>query len=89
MDVPYRVTLRRSATPSCSALDLAERAHQGSDEWELRAKKIDDHSSEYRNHIHASATDEFLEFIEKKNNSVTFEQAGLGCETSRDLPDRA
>lgn len=41
--------------------------------WELSAKKIDDHTCEYSNHIHASATDEFLAFIEK--NGVTFEQA--------------
>jgi hypothetical protein len=41
--------------------------------WELSAKKIDDHTCEYSNHIHASATDEFLAFIEK--NGVSFEQA--------------
>jgi hypothetical protein len=41
--------------------------------WELGAKKIDDHTCEYSNHIHASATDEFLTFIEK--NGVTLEQA--------------
>src|SRR5690349_11818034 len=28
--------------------------------WELSVKKIDDHTCEYSNHIHASATDEFL-----------------------------
>jgi len=43
--------------------------------WELSAKKINDHTCEYSNHIHASATDEFLAFIEK--NGVTFEQARL------------
>jgi hypothetical protein len=41
--------------------------------WELSAKKIDDHTCEYSNHIHASVTDEFLTFIDK--NGVTFEQA--------------
>jgi hypothetical protein len=41
--------------------------------WELSAKKINDHTCEYSNYIHASATDEFLAFIEK--NGVTFEQA--------------
>jgi hypothetical protein len=41
--------------------------------WELSAKKIDDHTCEYSNHIHATATDEFLTFIEK--NGITFEQA--------------
>jgi hypothetical protein len=41
--------------------------------WELSAKKIDDNSCEYSNHIHASSTDEFLTFIEK--NGITLEQA--------------
>lgn len=41
--------------------------------WELSAKKIDDHTCEYSNHIHATATDEFLAFVEK--NGLTFEQA--------------
>jgi hypothetical protein len=40
---------------------------------ELSAKKINDHTCEYNNHIHASATDEFLALVEK--NGVTFEQA--------------
>jgi hypothetical protein len=34
--------------------------------WELSAKKIDDDTCEYSNHIHASATDEFLAFIKKR-----------------------
>ena len=45
--------------------------------WELSARRsIIDHTCESSNYIHASATDEFLAFIEK--NGVTFEQAGLG-----------
>jgi hypothetical protein len=50
--------------------------------WELNAKKIDDHTCEYSNHIHASATDEFLTFIEK--NGVTFEQARAARQQASD-----
>lgn len=41
--------------------------------WELSAARFDLHTCEYQNHIHASATDEFLAFIQK--HGVTFEQA--------------
>jgi len=41
--------------------------------WELRARKIDNQTCEYSNHIHATATDEFLESIEK--NGIALEQA--------------
>jgi hypothetical protein len=50
--------------------------------WELSAKKIDDHTCEYSNHIHASATDEFLTFIQK--NSITFEQARAARQQASD-----
>jgi hypothetical protein len=50
--------------------------------WELSAKKIDNHTCEYSNHIHASATDEFLTFIEK--NGVTFEQARAARQQASD-----
>jgi hypothetical protein len=54
--------------------------------WELSAKKIDDHTCEYSNHIHASATDEFLTFIEK--NDVTFEQARAARQQASDSHNR-
>jgi hypothetical protein len=41
--------------------------------WELSAKAIDAETSEYTNHIHATATDDFMQFIEK--NGVPFESA--------------
>jgi hypothetical protein len=50
--------------------------------WELSAKKIDDHTCEYSNHIHASAIDEFITFIEK--NGVTFEQARAARQQASD-----
>ena len=43
--------------------------------WELSVKKIDDKTCEYKNHIHASATDEFLEFLKK--NDISFERAAV------------
>lgn len=54
--------------------------------WELSAKKIDDDTCEYSNHIHASATDEFLEFIEK--NGITFEQARAARQRASDSHNR-
>ena len=54
--------------------------------WELSVKKIDDHTCEYSNHIHASATDEFLTFIEK--NNVTFEQARAARQQASDSHNR-
>jgi hypothetical protein len=39
--------------------------------WELSTKKIDDQTCEYSNHIHATAADEFLTFVE--NNGIAFE----------------
>jgi hypothetical protein len=50
--------------------------------WELSAKKIDDHTCEYSHHIHASATDEFLTFIQK--NGITFEQARAARQQASD-----
>ena len=54
--------------------------------WELNAKKVDDHKCEYSNHIHASATDEFLTFIEKIG--VTFEQARAARQQASDSHNR-
>jgi hypothetical protein len=54
--------------------------------WELSAKKIDDETCEYSNHIHATATDEFLVFIEK--NGVTFEQARTARQQTSDSHNR-
>jgi hypothetical protein len=54
--------------------------------WELSVKKIDDNTCEYSNHIHATATEEFLAFIEK--NGVTFEQARAARQQASDAHNR-
>jgi hypothetical protein len=54
--------------------------------WELRTKKIDNDTCEYSNHIHATATDEFLTFIDK--NGITFEQARLARQQASDSHNR-
>jgi hypothetical protein len=54
--------------------------------WELSAKKIDDDTCVYSNYIHASATDEFLAFIEK--NGLTFEQARAARQQASDSHNR-
>jgi hypothetical protein len=41
--------------------------------WELSARKIDDQTCEYVNHIHSSATDQTLAFF--KDRGVPFEKA--------------
>jgi hypothetical protein len=38
--------------------------------WELSVKKIDDHSCEYTNHIHGSATDESMAFFKEHGISL-------------------
>ena len=54
--------------------------------WELSTKKIDNDTCEYSNHIHATATDEFLTFIDK--NGITFEQARLARQQASDSHNR-
>jgi hypothetical protein len=54
--------------------------------WELSTKKVGDHSCEYSNHIHATATDEFLTFIEK--NGITLEQARAARQQASDSHNR-
>jgi hypothetical protein len=54
--------------------------------WVLSAKKIDDITCQYSNHIHASATDEFLTFIEK--NGVSFEQVRAARQQASDSYNR-
>jgi hypothetical protein len=54
--------------------------------WELSVTKLDDKSCEYRNYIHASATDEFLEFLEKSN--IPFEQAKAVRQQASDAHNR-
>jgi hypothetical protein len=50
--------------------------------WEISVERIDDHSCEYSNHIHATATDEFLAFI--ANSDITFEQARAARQQASD-----
>ena len=54
--------------------------------WDLSTKKIDDHTCEYSNHIHATATDELLGFIEK--NGITFEQVRAARQKASDSHNR-
>lgn len=55
-------------------------------EWTLSARKIDDQTTEYSNHIHASATDEFMAFIEE--HGVTLEQAAAARQAASDAHNR-
>ncbi|MBS1604969.1 MAG: hypothetical protein JST42_20060 [Bacteroidetes bacterium] len=50
--------------------------------WELKAERIDDHTTRYSNTIHATATPEFLEFIEK--HGITLEQAAKARQQASD-----
>ncbi len=50
--------------------------------WELRVTQIDDHTCEYSNEIHGTATPEFLEFI--KGRSVSIEQARAARQKASD-----
>lgn len=54
--------------------------------WELSAREINETTCEYSNHIHASATDEFLSFIEK--NGISFEQAKKARQEASDTHNR-
>jgi len=51
-------------------------------EWTLSAQRIDDHRTEYTNHIRASATDEFIAFIHE--HGITFEQAAAARQIASD-----
>jgi len=55
-------------------------------EWTLSAKRIDDNTTEYTNHIHASATDEFLAFIQE--HGITLEQAAAARQAASDSHNR-
>ena len=54
--------------------------------WELRAKKIDDHTCEYINTIHATATPEFFEFINE--HQVSLEKAHAARQLASDEHNR-
>ena len=41
--------------------------------WELSVRKLDIQTCQYSNHIHASATEEFMAFL--KEHSIPFERA--------------
>jgi len=51
-------------------------------EWTFSARKIDDQTTEYVNHIHASATDEFMAFIQE--HGITLEQAAAARQAASD-----
>lgn len=54
--------------------------------WELSVAKIDEKTCEYRNHIHATATDAFLDFLNKHN--IPFEQARQARQEASDVHNR-
>src|ERR1700684_3477280 len=51
-------------------------------EWTLSARKLDDQTTEYTNYIHASATDEFIAFIQE--HGITLEQAAAARQIDSD-----
>jgi hypothetical protein len=55
-------------------------------EWTLSARKIDDQTTEYTNYIHASATDEFMVFIQE--HGITLEQAAAARQIASDAHNR-
>jgi hypothetical protein len=55
-------------------------------EWTLSARKIDGQTTEYTNHIHASATDEFMAFIQE--HGITLEQAAAARQAASDAHNR-
>jgi hypothetical protein len=55
-------------------------------EWTLSARKIDDETTEYTNHIHDSATDEFIAFIQE--HGITIEQAAAARQIVSDAHNR-
>src|ERR1700761_5995116 len=54
--------------------------------WELRATRIDDETTEYSNHIHASALDETLEFF--KQHNISFESAAAARQSASDAHNK-
>ncbi|GAA3926278.1 hypothetical protein GO495_04550 [Chitinophaga oryziterrae] len=50
--------------------------------WELSVRKIDDNTCEYKNEIHATATDEFFEFM--KAHELTLEKAAAARQAASD-----
>jgi hypothetical protein len=63
-------------------LDHQERTHQGEGGVDAQRAKIDDQTTEYVNHIHASATDEFMAFIQE--HGFTLEQAAAARQAASD-----
>ena len=55
-------------------------------EWTLSARKIDDRTTEYTNHIFASATDEFIAFIQE--HDIALEQAAAARQAASDAHNR-
>ena len=55
-------------------------------EWTLSARKLDDQTTEYTNHIQASATDEFIAFIQE--HGITLEQAAAARQIASDAHNR-
>ena len=54
--------------------------------WELSARKIDDRICEYSNHIHATATDEFMAFL--KEQDIPLEKARNARQQAADAHNR-
>ena len=54
--------------------------------WELKARRIDESTCEYTNHIHSYATPEFLDFLEA--HGTTLEQAAAARQQASDSHNR-
>jgi hypothetical protein len=54
--------------------------------WELKATAIDEHTCEYTNEIHATATQEFMAFIQE--HGITLAQAAAARQAASDLHNR-
>jgi hypothetical protein len=54
--------------------------------WELSVRRIDDETTEYGNHIHASALDETPAFFKK--HGIAFEKAAAARQAASDAHNR-
>jgi hypothetical protein len=54
--------------------------------WELSVRSMNEHTCEYSNHIHASATDEFIGFF--KRRGIAFQKAREARQQASDAHNR-
>ena len=54
--------------------------------WELSARKLDDRTCEYSNHLHGMATDETMAFF--RDHGIPFEQGSAARQQALDTHNR-